>query len=70
MPCVAADFAVTVAVTMLLGDWQAIAKQVLFRERQSYLVDEAAFRDAEMSLRNMLRDFVNERKNKVPEELR
>lgn len=45
-------------------------KQVLFRERHSFLVDQAALEDAETSLRNMLRDFVMDKQNKVPEEIR
>lgn len=48
---------------------QAIAKQVLFRERTN-LMDKDSLEDAETSLQNMLRDFVRDRENEVPEDLR
>lgn len=48
---------------------QAIAKQIFFRERTN-LMDKDALDDAEMSLQNMLRDFVNDRQNEIPEDLR
>ena len=44
-------------------------KQVLFRER-SNLMDVAAIDDAETSLQNMLRDFLSDKKNKIPDLIR
>lgn len=41
----------------------------MFRERTN-LMDKDALDDAETSLQNMLRDFVNDKKNEVPENLR
>lgn len=48
---------------------QAIRKQVFFQERAK-LMDKDSLEDAETSLQNMLRDFVNDKQNEVPEELR
>ena len=48
---------------------QAILSQILFRER-SNLMDRAAIDDAETSLQNMLRDFLSDKKNKVPDNIR
>lgn len=48
---------------------QAIVNQILFRER-SNLMDRAAIDDAETSLQNMLRDFLSDKKNKIPDHIR
>lgn len=47
---------------------QAVVKNIFFRER-SNLMDHAALEDAETSLKNMLRDFLEDSKI-VPEHLR
>ncbi|CAM9144905.1 unnamed protein product [Scytosiphon promiscuus] len=48
---------------------EAIGKQVFFQERAN-LMDKDSLEDAETSLQNMLRDFVSDKQNEVPEELR
>lgn len=48
---------------------QAIVNQILFRER-SNLMDRAAIDDAETSLQNMLRDFLGDKRNKIPDHIR